>query len=111
MTTNLELQLKAKYDELASGALSYADFSTWFEQQQWPSEESTDRMLESVELTNAHIKSAGATPDELSRDQLNKVGDYLHGRTDEKPDVLGDNGMSQDELRHAYEDKHEEGTY
>jgi len=111
MTTDLEMQLKAKYDDLASGKISYSDFTTWFEQQQWPSSGETDRMLESVELTGAHIKNAGSSPDDLSRAQLNKIGDYLHGRTDEKPAILGDDGMSQDELRHAYEEKHEEGTY
>ncbi len=111
MSTDLELQLKAKYDQLASGAISYADFSLWFDQQQWPSEEQTDRMLESVELTDTHIKNAGSTPDDHSRDQLTRIGDYLHGRTDVKPASLGDKGMSQDELRHAYTDKHDEGKY
>ncbi len=111
MTTDLEMQLKAKYDELASGAISYSDFTLWFEQQQWPSTEQTDRMFEAVELTGAHIKNAGSTPEDLSRDQLNKIGDYLHGRTDVKPAALGDEGMSQDALRHAYDEKHEEGKY
>lgn len=109
MTSDLETQLKAKYDELASGALSYSDFTLWFEQQQWPSSAETDRMFESVELTNAHIRNAGSAPDDFSRDQLTKIGDYLHGRTDVKPASLGDKGMSQDELRHAYEKKHEDG--
>ena len=59
MTTDLEMQLKAKYDDLASGKISYSDFTTWFEQQQWPSGGETDRMFESVELTGAHIKNAG----------------------------------------------------
>lgn len=111
MTADLELQLKAKYDQLASGAISYAEFSEWFAQQQWPSEQQTDRMLEAVELTGAHIKQHSDTPEDLSRDQLNKIGDYLHGRTDVKPAALGDEGMSQDALRHAYEEKHEDGTY
>lgn len=111
MTTDLEMQLKAKYDDLASGKISYSDFTTWFEQQQWPSGEETDRMFQAVELTNAHIKNAGSSPEDLSRAQLTKIGDYLHGRTDVKPAALGDEGMSQDELRHAYAEKHEEGTY
>jgi hypothetical protein len=111
MTTDLEMQLKAKYDELASGETSYADFTTWFEQQKWPSSEETNRMFEAVELTGAHIENAGSTSEDLNRAQLNKIGDYLHGRTDEKPGVLGENGMSQDALRHAYDEKHEEGTY
>jgi hypothetical protein len=111
MITDLEMQLKAKYDQLASGAISYSDFTTWFEQQKWPSGEETDRMFEAVELTNAHIKNAADAPEDLSRAQLNKIGDYLHGRTDVKPAALGDDGMSQDALRHAYQDKHEEGTY
>lgn len=111
MTTDLDLQLKAKYDQLASGAISYADFTTWFEQQEWPSTDETDRMFVSVELTNAHIKNKADMPEDLSRAQLGKIGDYLHGRTDVKPSALGDEGMSQDALRHAYEDKHEDGTY
>lgn len=111
MTTDLELQLKAKYDQLESGAISYAEFSEWFAQQQWPSDQQTDRMLEAVELTNDHIKNSGAAPEDLSRTQLTRIGDYLHGRTDEKPTGLGDEGMSQDALRHAYADKHEEGKY
>jgi len=101
------MQLKAKYDDLSSGKISYSDFTTWFEQQQWPSTEETDRMFESVELTSAHIENAGSTPDDLSRAQLAKIGDYLHGRTDVKPAALGDEGMSPDELRHAYQDKHD----
>ena len=111
MTSDLEMQLKAKYDELASGAISYSDFTLWFEQQKWPSGEQTDRMFESVELTQAHIKNAGSTPEDLSRAQLTKVGDYLHSRTDVKPEALGGDGMSQDVLRHAYDDKHAEGKY
>lgn len=111
MTTDLEMQLKAKYDELTSGSISYSDFTTWFEQQQWPSNEQTDRMFNAVELTGQHIKNAGTTPEDLSRDQLTKIGDYLHGRTDVKPAALGDKGMSQDELRHAYQEKHRDRTY
>ena len=105
-TQDLESQLKAKYDDLASGKLSYSDFTTWFEQQQWPANQETNRMLESVELTNAHIKLHKGEDDELSREHLRKIGDYLHGRTDVKPAVLGDEGMSQDALRHEYDDLH-----
>ncbi|MCA9860909.1 MAG: hypothetical protein KC438_14365 [Thermomicrobiales bacterium] len=111
MTTDLEMQLKAKYDELESGALSYADFTTWFEQQKWPSSEETNRMFEAVELTGAHIKNSDSVPEDLSRAHLRKIGDYLHGRTDVKPAMLGQDGMSPDALRHAYEEKHRDGTY
>jgi len=111
MTTDLELQLKAKYDERASGAISYSDFPTWFEQQKWPSGEETNRMFEAVELTGAHIRNAGSTPEDLSRAQLTRIGDYLHGRTDVKPSALGEDGMSQDALRQAFDEKHEEGSY
>jgi len=111
MTTDLEMQLKAKYDDLASGKISYSDFTLWFEQQQWPSSEETNRLFEAVELTSAHIKNAGSTPEDMSRAQLTRIGDYLHGRTDVKPAALGEDGMSQDALRHAYEEKHEEHKY
>jgi hypothetical protein len=111
MTIDLEMQLKAKYDELANGAISYTDFTTWFEQQQWPSSVETNRMFEAVELTRNHISNAGSSPEELSRAQLGRIGDYLHGRTDTKPDILGESGMSQDALRHAYDEKHKDGTY
>lgn len=105
MTTDLEMQLKAKYDDLASGKLSYTDFTTWFEQQKWPANDETDRMFEAVEMTGAHIKSAGDLPDDLNRAHLAQIGDYLHGRSDERPADLGASGMSRDELRHLYEDK------
>jgi hypothetical protein len=108
MTTDLEMQLKAKYDDLASGKISYSDFTTWFEQQKWPSDGETDRMLESVELTGAHLKASNDLPENLSREQLNRIGDYLHGRTDVKPAALGDTGMSRDELRHEYAERKEE---
>ena len=105
MTTDLEMQLKSKYDELASGKISYSEFTTWFEQQQWPSDGETDRMLSSVELTSAHLKADKELPEDLSKGQLTRIGDYLHGRTDEKPASLGDSGMSRDDLRHVYEEK------
>jgi hypothetical protein len=108
MITDLEMQLKAKYDDLASGKLSYADFTTWFEQQKWPSNDETNRMFQAVELTSAHIKAGNDLPDDLKRAQLGKIGDYLHGRTDERPAVLGESEMSRDELRHLYTDKKEE---
>lgn len=108
MTTDLEMQLKSKYDDLASGKISYSDFTTWFEQQQWPSNEETNRMFEAVELTGAHIKSTGGNPDELSHGYLANIGDYLHGRTDVKPAVLPESGMSRDELRHEYTDRKED---
>lgn len=108
MTTDLEMQLKAKYDELASGKLSYSDFTTWFEQQKWPSNDETDRMFQAVELTNAHIQAGKDLPEDLNRAQLAKIGDYLHGRTDERPSSLGESEMSRDELRHLYDDKKEE---
>jgi hypothetical protein len=108
MTTDLEMQLKAKYDDLASGKISYSDFTTWFEQQQWPSDGETDRMLESVELTGAQLKLGKNLPEDLSRDQLTHIGDYLHGRSDVKPASLGDSGMSRDELRHVYDEKKEQ---
>jgi hypothetical protein len=104
MTNDLEAQLKAKYDDLASGKISYTDFTTWFEQQQWPSNQQTDRMFEAVELTGAHIKASAGSPEDLSRAQLTKIGDYLHGRTDERPTSLGDDEMSRDELRHMYDE-------
>ena len=110
-TTDLEIQLKAKYDELASGQISYRDFTTWFEQQKWPQTQQTDRMFEAVEFTRSHIKNAESAPEDFSRAALNKIGDYLHGRTNLKPAALGEDGMSQDALRHAYRDKHEEGAY
>lgn len=108
MTTDLEMQLKAKYDDLASGKLSYSDFTTWFEQQKWPSTDETDRMFQAVELTGAHIDAGKDQPDDLNRAQLAKIGDYLHGRTDERPADLGESGMSRDELRHEYEEKKDE---
>lgn len=108
MTTDLETQLKTKYDELASNKISYRDFATWFEQQTWPSTTETNRMFEAVEMTNAHIKSAGDDPDELSRGYLANIGDYLHGRTDVKPAVLPESGMSRDELRNEYTERKEE---
>ena len=112
MTTDLELQLKAKYDELASGAISYSDFTTWFEQQQWPSGEETDRMFEAVELTGAHIKNAGSTARRSEpRPSSPRSGTICTvGPTSSRPRWATE-GMSQDALRHAYEDKHEEGTY
>ena len=104
MTTDLEMQLKAKYDDLASGKLSYSNFTTWFEQQQWPSNDETDRMFQAVELTSAHIQAGKDQSEDLNRAQLAKIGDYLHGRTDERPADLGETGMSRDELRHDYEE-------
>jgi len=108
-SNDLELQQKAKYDQLASGQISYTEFTTWFEQQDWPSNQETDRMMEAVELTDAHVKSHPDDQDGHSRSQLTKIGDYLHGRTDVKPAALGDEGMSQDALRHSFDDLHEKG--
>lgn len=105
MTNDLETQLKAKYDELASGKISYADFTTWFEQQKWPSTSETDRMFQAVELTGAHIKVGKDLPEDLNRAQLTKIGDYLHGRTDERPASLGADEMSRDKLRHLSDEK------
>ncbi len=111
MSTDLESQLKGKYDELASGQISYSDFTTWFEQQQWPSAQDTNRLFEAVELTGAHIKLHADQSEDLNREQLTKIGDYLHGRTDTKPAILGDEGMSQDALRHGFDDLHKEHKY
>lgn len=105
MTTDLEMQLKSKYDDLANGKISYTDFTTWFEQQKWPSNQQTDRMLQAVELTGAHIKVGKDLPEDLNRAQLTKIGDYLHGRTDERPASLAADEMSRDELRHLYDEK------
>lgn len=106
MTTDQELQLKAKYDQLESGMISFDEFSTWFEQQQWPSDEQTDRMLDAVEMTQDHLDSSADVPEQQSKGHLKRIGDYLHGRTDVKPDSLGDQGMSRDELRHEEDEAH-----
>ncbi len=47
----------------------------------------------------------------MSRAQLTRTGDYLHGCTDKKSSTLGDEGMSPDAVGHAYEAKHREETY